>query len=410
MQCVRTHLMSVPYNRVLLSRHQPKRARSQCQTITLVTVGPLIFANPTMSISKGHHNSKPMGLLRRVYGYFYVLGLRSEGVEEPSFGHKKRTGRVILRAVTLSLAIALITLNNSQFGLFPMQSMLRENGQSDSVPLLLEKVQSDSVQSGQNLNCSDGNQNGSQSNFTWADVDFSVQASCGVDKCFWPSISNPTTGYLITDSGSCKNFMVLTKAILFAQKIEQKCGARHLFAPNSSAISIVVPREILQRLVQNVHNPSRVAVGKPSPKVFDDSTMAVSVLKVVRAPAESILYGSKHGTAGTKWEAMMTQMDSFREKLEAPLPDIRQRLQEEKKRLECVLKEDGGCYWGDLQGLIDTQGRYYHIDLDQHFYSEKKSWCFKKSMERGQRSVGEFQHMIDILTQSQGTVEDKLIP
>ena len=233
-----------------------------------------------------------------------------------------------------------------------------------------------------------------EANFPWHDVDFSVRSSCGVDKCFWPSVSEPATGYLVTaESG----YDGLREASLFAEQIEDTCGARQLFLKGHPAKLVNVTTDFMKQLAKLVHNPSRVAVGEESPWVFYKKDTRVTVQRVVRAPSTHLLYG----TYGTKWDAMMKDIPSFLKKVKVPLPVLRKRLQEEKKKLQCVLEHAGRVYWHDTQGIIDTKGRYYHIDLDHHFNLKGSSQDLgeEEELERRKKCLNYFQEMIDVIMQ-----------
>jgi hypothetical protein len=239
--------------------------------------------------------------------------------------------------------------------------------------------------------------------FPWDDVDFTIQASCGVDKCFWPSVSEPQQyGYLITAEGGYDG---VRQALVFAQHIAQVCSARHLFLPSSDGVVLVnVTMEFMQDLAQRVHNPSRVAVGRPTPWVFYKKDTRLTVQKVIRAPVPHLLYG----TYGTKWDAMIQEIPKFQQQLQISLSTLRQRLEQEKKVLQCVLEKAGTMYWHDTQGLIDVQGRFYHIDLDHHFHyqgtSADEGW--EQEIIHRNRCLDDFQEMIEEVTTNHDNIQE----
>ena len=58
-------------------------------------------------------------------------------------------------------------------------------------------------------------------------------------------------------------------------------------------------------------------------------------------------------------------------------------------------------YWHDTQGIIDTKGRYYHIDLDHHFNLKGSSQDLgeEEELERRKKCLNYFQEMIDVIMQ-----------
>jgi len=224
--------------------------------------------------------------------------------------------------------------------------------------------------------------------FDWSDVDFGVQSSCGVDKCYWPSVSDASYGYLVTTEG---NYDSLRIAFDFGARMEETCGARQLQAHNEPAVLVNVTTHFMKYLGSLVHNPSRRAVGEASPWVYYEDDTCVTVQKVAAAPKPHLLYG----TYGTKWPAMVKSVPAFQEQLQVPLDVLRRNLQAEKRRVKCILRLNRN-YYQDLQGLIDTKGHFHHIDLDAHVWRPRKSPEKERAGHR--KSLKLFTKMIDILT------------
>lgn len=228
-------------------------------------------------------------------------------------------------------------------------------------------------------------------NFPWDDVNLSIKGSCGVDKCFWPSVSSETYGYLITAEG---NYDGIVQAFSLAARLRTDCRIRHLYSKQPPAL-VNVTSSIVQRLNRKTHNPSRTSVGEKSPYVFYLGDRCVTVAKVVVAPRNHILYG-------TKWDAMLNELERFRKRLQISFGDFRQRLKGERKSLACALQR-APMYYRDFQGLIDNFGRFFHIDLDGHFHAkvvprQLEKQHIRETLEDFDRMIQEFEN----LEESQG--------
>lgn len=197
--------------------------------------------------------------------------------------------------------------------------------------------------------------------FSWNDVDLSRKGSCGLSKCFWPSVSSQMHGYLFSAESNYDN---MRKSFYLARDLEESCSISHLYA--EPAVLVNVTTEQMQQLDQQTFNPSRFKVGERSPYVFYVGDSSVVMQKVIAAPQPHLLYG----TGGTKWDAMLNDIPSFKNHIHPRR--FRRRLKNERRKIECALRHERH-YWNDFQGLIDTGGFFYHIDFDSHFDMDQVS-------------------------------------
>ena len=212
--------------------------------------------------------------------------------------------------------------------------------------------------------------------FDWDDVQLAqnVTGLCGADKCFWRSTSDPiSVGYLV--SSAKYNYKTMRKSYEFAVNIlEEKCHSRHLLldAPKRVKVTSDFVRH-LNALKHNDYSEYRNKQGKKVTKltadhqVFDEDDHAVVVQKVRVAPKPNLLFGYMAG----KWDMLVEKdIPRFRSELQAdgtPLRLIEEKLESERKGIECAMQYSETYYY-DLQGLIDLEGNYFHIDIDSQFW------------------------------------------
>lgn len=194
---------------------------------------------------------------------------------------------------------------------------------------------------------------------------------------------------LVTAEG---HYEGIVQAFSLAEQLRTDCNIRHLYSSQPPAL-VNVTSSMMQLLDRKTHNPSRTSVGEKSPFVFYLGDRCVTVVKVIVAPREHLL----HETYGTKWEAMLNELGSFRKRLQIPFQDFRQRLQDEAQSLACVLLR-APMYYRDFQGLIDTSGHFYHIDMDGHFHAkivspERELKYIRKTLINFDEMIAEFDNL-----------------
>lgn len=210
--------------------------------------------------------------------------------------------------------------------------------------------------------------------FDWSHIQVSQNAKgmCGADKCFWRSTSDPDSiGYLVASAG--EHYQRMKRAYEFAvQVLDEKCKARHLFleAPQLIRIGPTWAKKLNSlRHNDQAEFANKWGQRKKSKDVFDEDDHYMVVQKVKVAPKQNLMFGFME----TKWEMLVERdIPRFRSELRAngiSLRDMEVKLEFERKGIECAM-EYSETYWYDLQGLIDLEGNYFHIDVDSQFWVE----------------------------------------
>jgi hypothetical protein len=219
--------------------------------------------------------------------------------------------------------------------------------------------------------------------FDWNELQIAQNATglCGADKCFWRSTSDPeSVGYLVASAGY--HYRTMKKAYDFAVDVlESKCNAKHLLleAPQRVGVS----KNFVRRLNSLKHNDhaefvDNLGIEGKAPRagrdVFQADDSHVVVQKVRVAPKPTLMFGYM----ARKWDMLVKDVPRFRSELQATgisLRYIQEKLESERKGIECAMQYSD-TYWYDLQGLIDIDGNYFHLDVDSQFWmkiSDEKS-------------------------------------
>eukprot|EP00562_Extubocellulus_spinifer_P017075 CAMPEP_0178603506 /NCGR_PEP_ID=MMETSP0697-20121206/35549_1 /TAXON_ID=265572 /ORGANISM="Extubocellulus spinifer, Strain CCMP396" /LENGTH=324 /DNA_ID=CAMNT_0020241819 /DNA_START=38 /DNA_END=1009 /DNA_ORIENTATION=- len=219
--------------------------------------------------------------------------------------------------------------------------------------------------------------------FSWDDLEAisrNASGNCGADKCFWRSTSEPeSVGYLVASAGY--HYRKMKRAFKFAKEIlEGECNAKH-FLMDPPVLVQNVSRDFLDQLNSLTDNPA-IRIGldnanKSQRSIFYVSDPSLVVQKVKVAPSPSLLFGYTQG----KRQTMIKEIPTFREQVTVPLPLLEERLEAARKALRCAMDRKE-TYWWDIQGLVDVEGNYYHIDIDSHFWQEDKQRKRRKEAEK----------------------------
>lgn len=196
--------------------------------------------------------------------------------------------------------------------------------------------------------------------FDWGDVDLTRSGTCGWHKCFFPSLSNTSVGYLVANY---RRYSEMKQGADLAKTIESRFGSKHF---HLDLVTVNVTRSFVKKLQSLVDQPARRVKGLPNGLVYKDMDTQVAVETVVRAPEPNLFFAAIRASA----TVMVKQLADFR-----PLiPDrdaFREQLQAEHERLTRVLKVHPSMAC-DFQAMIDTMGNLYHIDLDEFGIGDKK--------------------------------------
>jgi len=217
--------------------------------------------------------------------------------------------------------------------------------------------------------------------FDWTDLPISkgVEGNCGADKCFWRSVSDPDhVGYLVASARY--HYERMSKAYDFAVTIlDQTCHAKHLYL--EPPVLVQVPQrgfaEKLNELRQNRHYKfvdkiaptPRNGISRVDRKVYDVSDPYLVIQKVRVAPNRSLAFGYM----ARKWDLLVVEdLPKFRKLLTERGTDPKKfeaKLENERRKIECAM-DHSPTYWYDLQGLVDPEGNYHHMDVDSQFWVE----------------------------------------
>lgn len=196
---------------------------------------------------------------------------------------------------------------------------------------------------------------GEESTFDWTDVDLTEMGSCGYDKCFFPSRSNATIGYLLANSWSSN---VIEKSIVVAKDLEARFNAKHFHVALQRDQVDKPFREYLNTLV---HQPSRALRGEDMLPIFTMSHSKLIVIEtVIKAPA--IFFFMR--TYPSRCDNILAKVDEFLAQVDRPTV-FHEQLQREYDLLLRIWA-DNPVLVRDFQAMIDTVGNLYYIDLDGH--------------------------------------------
>ena len=243
----------------------------------------------------------------------------------------------------------------------------------------------------------------------WNDLDLNgsnnkstSHISCGGKKCFYPSLSDPTKGYLIADAAHLTR---MQQGVDWAYTLQQEFGfanVKHLF--DGYPTLVAVNHSMVQQLVRLVDRPvSQVFAGDE-----DNNTDAAAS---VTSAFQHISFLEFHGNSNT-WQVAVQRVHvlpqpylwiglgyhNYIVMMENAAPRFRQEIQEKYNRssnnnsnshpgtiastfgrqlrreiylVSQILQRYPALYF-DFQGIIDTAGNFYHADLDGHV--DKGHW------------------------------------
>uniref|UniRef100_A0A6S8MZI5 Uncharacterized protein n=1 Tax=Amphora coffeiformis TaxID=265554 RepID=A0A6S8MZI5_9STRA len=208
---------------------------------------------------------------------------------------------------------------------------------------------------------------GSRSTFNWTDVDFSKKANCGWHKCFWPSISDNNTGYLVA---SRTKLYRMKKAVDTVLDLETKYGINHF---HKALTKDTVADEFGDFLNSLVHQPARESKGQAAKPVFVEKHKKSTLpdlrlaIETVRMAPDNVLF---FGETNSNLLLVIEQLSAFREQI--PDKDAYSwMLFQHYKKLKDIFAVKPEIAL-DFQALVDSEGKLYFIDLDGHVNLERK--------------------------------------
>jgi hypothetical protein len=225
----------------------------------------------------------------------------------------------------------------------------------------------------------------------WKDMDLSKGATCGVFKCFLRSISNHSRGYLVAGE---EIYEGMYHAWQLANQIRDEFGAKHFYLDVSK---VNATRAILDRLNAVVEQPlSRVVKDWETNRQLlhltpANATMGKMTVQTVHAAPKPSLFLS---AANDNYKVSLSQVDAFRPHI-SDKDAFRRQLTSEFVRIDKILHTYPQlCF--DFQGLIDTQGRFYHMDMDGYYNQNRRQ---DKRFIDGmvQKRVDKMKHVMELL-------------
>ena len=193
----------------------------------------------------------------------------------------------------------------------------------------------------------------------WQDMDLRKSVTrCGVDKCFFPSTTDPAIGYLVSGSS---NLPVMREAFQLTQTLHDKFHMKHL----NMEPPVLLPATLqwMHHLNTLVQQPARIAQGWPELPVYgqdadQDDLEHLVVQRVRRAPEPHLFVTTgQHNHAMT--ETSLVQFAPHIHNRRA----FDQQWQQEIQRITQVLRAYP-MFYHDFQGLVDLDGNFFVMDLD----------------------------------------------
>ena len=185
----------------------------------------------------------------------------------------------------------------------------------------------------------------------WSDMDWSEgHATCGSHKCFYRSRTQPTMGYLVARRNS---WDAMHQVYSLEEELHQQFGIQRISLEEPTVLGI--SHDQLRILKKYVFQPGRTHESR----VYWSEDTQVTVQKVNIVPSPYMFLGTKP----KNYEATRAAVADFRPLIPDPKAFSRQFLLE-LDRMEKILISHQDLI-KDFQVLIDTQGRFYWIDLDR---------------------------------------------
>ena len=223
----------------------------------------------------------------------------------------------------------------------------------------------------------------------WNDMKLVANSTCGVDKCFFRSISDEKIGYLVSGGGLYK---IMKKAYKLTREIEDHFGIKHFYLESIRKLRVSQPfQQYLNGLVYQPNRDMEVSAikdngclvsnrrGRNSPiltllrlsftkgwnqsNVFlldddEENQIALTVQKVRVAPNPH-LFLALHAQ---NRQVTLKQIDSFKQMI----PDTEAFKVQFTKEINLITKvcDKYPRVRYDFQGIVDLQGNFYFLDMD----------------------------------------------
>ena len=188
--------------------------------------------------------------------------------------------------------------------------------------------------------------------WVWRDMDWRG-ARCGSLKCFYPSVSNPTTGYLV---GRQK----VAKHVMKASHVAAHLGGKSLSIPGEVPHLVNVTADMRCFLANTTFIPNLSLHNQLIAfRLYEDQ---VVVHRMIRASEPNLVIGDTR----PELDKFREDWPVFAEQNGLDTPEYCERF---RKNMEWV-KQDCETYLGlkyDFQVMLDTKGDVLHVDVDRVF-------------------------------------------
>jgi len=263
----------------------------------------------------------------------------------------------------------------SKMILDPRFSSLRR-GTTEKHSPLLSNAQSQS-------NAQFNTQSNNRIPFSIDQLDLSSQVSCGLHKCFFPLLHDPTQGYVVMQEGP-KRHKALLQAWYLGNFMEKALHIRQVQLQEPQ--QVMFTPEMIQRLQQQAHlyhNEEQESV--------DDDRYRPGIATVQlqrRVPTPSLLFGTSSEKKHLLWDRLEHFLREHVTNVEAFERNLQREMKESENLLDIVR-----CMGYDFQVFIDTEGRFHHFDIDRCFlHSEEDEE--EEFMDRFYRRRGQLRNFV----------------
>jgi hypothetical protein len=192
----------------------------------------------------------------------------------------------------------------------------------------------------------------------FADMDFystGYATACGIHKCFYPSISNASIGYLVARG---KKFQQMNHAYNLEVALSKEFGTPLLSVDPPMTVEVTDDMvDVLRQYTRQWGYPKQEQIFSTSPNTKSN---VIAVQKVWKAKEPSLTVAFTRRKGGS----MIQKLPWFVEHIPDPAAFRRRFLKEQRRAVDVVTKYSH--LLDDFQFIVDTKGRIYHIDLDRN--------------------------------------------
>jgi hypothetical protein len=244
----------------------------------------------------------------------------------------------------------------------------------------------------------------------WADFDWSIsQATCGCNKCFYPSRSNQSEGYLIA-ANIVKVYDNMQRSMEVEERLRHSMPARVMSLSPPELIPMPSP-PMMCLLADRTYQPSRLPDLQEHIFFPPNLTMPYSlgepaqrgqlvIQKVLRVPEPYFLLGWSENKILHVQQHLPHFIQQHAPNQTAFVEQLTVELVHNIPKAFDVVPD----LVMDMQGLVDVHGNFYHIDVDRVFKkwsSGMKEWAHEQVQE-GTQTMLELLQQTPLSTSTEG--------